>query len=125
MTLPRWPAAVRPGTAQVVQGEPDLDLLAEVRRLPLPPKSGIKVREVDGRSGLAAMPSDYADAVIVDAFDGLHVPGELATTEFFERPCRVLRSGGVLVMNLADERRCSAGRAPAWPAWPSTSGRHW
>lgn len=117
MTLPRWLAAVRPGTAQVVC-EPDGELLAEVRRkLPLPPRSGIKVREVDGRSGLAAMPPDYADAVIVDAFDGLHVPGALATTEFFADLRRVLRPDGVLVMNLADEspfgwsRACLAGVA--------------
>ncbi|MFT3860734.1 spermidine synthase [Micropruina sp.] len=115
MTLPRWLASVRPGTAQVVC-EPDAELLAEVRRkVPLPPRSGIKVRETDGRTGVAAMPSDYADAVIVDAFDGLHVPGELATTEFFGQLRRVLRPGGLLVMNLADEspfgwsRACLAG----------------
>lgn len=117
MTLPRWVAAVRPGTAQVVC-EPDRDLLDEVRRkLPLGRRSGIKVREVDGRSGLAAMPGEYADAVIVDAFDGLHVPGSLATTEFFADVRRVLRSDGALIMNLADEapfgwsRACVAGIA--------------
>lgn len=117
MTLPRWLAAVRPGTAQVVC-EPDAELLAEVRRkLPLERRSGIKVRETDGRAGLEAMPDDYADAVIVDAFDGLHVPGSLATTECFGTARRVLRPDGVLIMNLADEapfgwaRACLAGIA--------------
>ncbi len=117
MTLPRWVAAVRPGTAQVVC-EPDAELLEEVRRkLPLDRRSGIKVRETDGRSGLAAMPDDYADAVIVDAFDGLHVPGALATSEFFADVRRVLRPDGLIVMNLADEapfrwsRACLAGVA--------------
>lgn len=117
LTLPRWLAAVRPGTAQVVC-EPDADLLAEVRRkLPLPRRSGIKVRETDGRAGLAAMPADYADALIIDAFDGLHVPGSLATRECFGDVRRVLRADGVLVMNLADEtpfgwaRSCLAGIA--------------
>ncbi|MFT4295033.1 MAG: fused MFS/spermidine synthase [Micropruina sp.] len=104
MTLPRWLAAVRPGTAQLVC-EPDAELLDEVRRkLPLGRHSGIKVRPVDGRSGIAAMPADYADALIVDAFDGFQVPGSLATTEFFGDVVRVLRPGGVLLMNLADER---------------------
>lgn len=117
MTLPRWLAAVRPGTAQVVC-EPDTELLDEVRRkLPLGRRSGIKVRETDGRSGLDAMPSDYADVVILDAFDGLRVPGSLATTEFFAAARRVLRWPGLLIMNLADEApfgwsmACLAGMA--------------
>ena len=121
MTLPRWLAAVRPGTAQIVC-EPDVDLLAEVRRkLPLDRRSGIKVRTTDGRGGIAAMPSDYADALIVDAFDGLNVPGSLATLEFFAEAGRVLRPDGVLLMNLADQapfgwaRSCLAGIAATFP----------
>ena len=43
MTLPRYLAATRPTSAQVVL-EPDIDLTAFVRRhLPLPARSGIKV----------------------------------------------------------------------------------
>lgn len=121
MTLPRWLAAVRPGTAQIVC-EPDAELLVEVRRkLPLQRHSGIKVRTTDGRGGLAAMPSGYADAVIVDAFDGLNVPGSLATVEFFADAGRVLRPDGLLVMNLADHapfgwaRSCLAGVAHTFP----------
>ncbi|NMD45200.1 MAG: spermidine synthase, partial [Propionibacterium sp.] len=54
MTLPRWVAAVRPGTDQVVC-EPDAELVDEVRRkLPLDRGAGIRVRVTDGRSGLAA-----------------------------------------------------------------------
>lgn len=120
MTLPRWVAAVRPGTAQVVC-EPDADLVEEVRRkLPLGRGSGIKVRVTDGRAGLAAMPADYADALVVDAFDGLCVPGGLATAEFFADAARMLRADGVLLMNLADEapfgwsRSCIAGIAGAF-----------
>lgn len=121
MTLARWIAAVRPGTAQIVC-EPDTQLVAEVRRtLPLAKGSGIKVREVDGRTGLAGMPDDYADVVIVDAFDGLHVPGSLATLEAFGAARRVLRGDGLLVMNLADEspftwsRACVAGIVARMP----------
>ena len=60
------------------------------------------------------MPDDYADAVIVDAFTGSQVPGELATVEFFDDVARVLRRAGVVIMNLGDRspftwaRRCIA-----------------
>lgn len=120
-SLPRYLAAVRPHTAQIVC-EPDVELLAEVRRvLPLPPRSGIKVREVDGRSGLAAMPADYADVVILDAFDGFQIPGLLATAEAFTEMGRVLTEDGVMIANLADQapftwlKRCLAGMAAVWP----------
>ncbi len=115
LSLPRWVAAVRPRTAQVVL-EPDSALVAAVRaRLPLPRQSGIKIRETDGRSGIVEMPDEYADVVIVDAFAGAVVPADLATVEFFADLARVLRPGGVMAMNLGDRapfgwgRRCLAG----------------
>lgn len=117
LTLPRWLAAVRPGTSQLVF-EPDADLLAQVRRmLPIARDLGIAVRNVDGRTGLADLPDAAADLVVVDAFDGLRVPGSLATAEAFADIARVLERDGLLVMNLADERpfdwarRCVAGLA--------------
>lgn len=115
LTLPRWVEWRRPRTAQVVC-EPDSDLVAEVRRkIPLGKFSGIKIREVDGLSGVAAMAPAWADAIVVDAFDGAQVPGELATEEFFADVARVLRPGGVMAMNMTDHapfewaRRCIAG----------------
>ena len=68
LTLPRYVAATRPQSAQVVF-EPDVELTDFVRtHLPLPARSGIKVRAADGRSGLAALRDAYADIVVVDAF---------------------------------------------------------
>ena len=100
MSLPRWVAWRRPATAQVVC-EPDVELTAEVRRkIPLPPRSGIKVRDVDGRTGLAAMPDAWADVIIVDAFDGPQVPGDLATVEALEQMRRVLRDEAVVIFNV-------------------------
>ena len=102
LTLPRYVAARRPHTAQIVC-EPDADLTAEVRRvMPLPPRSGIKVRDVDGRAGLAQMPPDYADALILDAFDGNRVPAELATAEFVDEVVRVTRPGALVAANITD-----------------------
>lgn len=103
MTLARYVAATRPSSPQIVL-EPDAVLTAEVRAVaPLPRNSGIKVRAVDGRAGLAVMPDDYTDVVIVDAFDGASVPGELVTVECFTEIARVLHSDGLLVLNLADQ----------------------
>ncbi|MFV0429228.1 MAG: spermidine synthase [Arachnia sp.] len=121
MSMPRWLAWRRPGTAQIVL-EPDAELTAAVRRkLPLPPRSGIKVRDIDGRAGIAAMPSDYADVVIVDAFDHDQVPASLAGVGFLADVARVGRGTGLLVLNVTDRapfdwsKRLVAGVIAGYP----------
>jgi hypothetical protein len=102
MTLPRYVAATRPRSAQIVL-EPDADLTAFVRtHLPLPARSGIKVRAEDGCTGLTRLSDAYADVVVVDAFEGARVPADLTTIEFLAQVVRVLRPGGVWVVNLTD-----------------------
>jgi hypothetical protein len=101
MTLPRYVAHTRPHSAQIVL-EPDTELTAFVReQVPLPKRSGIKVRGVGGREGIAAMRDDYTDAVVIDAFDGPVVPAELTTAEFLADVARVL-DRGVLMINVTD-----------------------
>lgn len=121
MSVPRWIAARRPGTAQIVC-EPDTALTDEVRRkLPLPPRSGIKVRAVDGLAGVAAMPTGYADAVIIDAFDDSQVPAELATIEFLQDVARIGRGAKLVVFNATDRlpfhwsKALAAGIVQTWP----------
>ncbi|MDI6908220.1 fused MFS/spermidine synthase [Nocardioides sp.] len=102
MTLPRYVAATRPGSAQVVL-EPATEVTELVRReLPLPRRSGIKVRGVDGRRGVAELRDGYAELVLLDAFSDGRVPAELVTVEFFEDVARALDGGGLLVLNLTD-----------------------
>jgi hypothetical protein len=102
MTLPRYVAHTRPGSAQVVL-EPATDVTSLVRReLPLPRRSGIKVRPVDGRTGLAAFRDGWADLVVVDAFAAGRVPGDLVTAECAVAYARVLGGDGLLLLNLAD-----------------------
>ncbi|MET1038317.1 MAG: fused MFS/spermidine synthase [Aeromicrobium sp.] len=102
MTLPRYVATTRPRSAQIVL-EPDEEITALVRdRMPLPRQSGIKVRPVDGRTGVAAMRDDFADVVVLDAFDGDRIPAELTTAEFFTDLARVTVPGGLVLLNLAD-----------------------
>lgn len=120
MSIPRWIAWRRPGTAQIVC-EPDAELTAEVRRkLPLPPRSGIKVRDQDGRSATPLMPAGYADLVVVDAFAGDRVPGELVVASFLDELDRIGRGRRVVVFNVTDlspfswSKRVAAGLAERW-----------
>lgn len=104
MMLARYVAATRPTSPQIVL-EPDEQLTELVRmHVPLPERSGIKVRPRDGRTGLAEMPDNYARVVIVDAFDGASVPADLISLEFLAEASRVLESDGLLLMNLIDQR---------------------
>jgi spermidine synthase len=131
MSLPRYVAATRPTSAQVVL-EPDTELTAFVRRhLPLPVRSGIKVRGTDGRRGIADLADRYADVVIIDAFVGARVPADLTTAAFLADARRALADHGVIIVNLTDRgplgyaRRVLAGVRQAFPhvllcAEPST-----
>lgn len=101
-TLARYVAATRPGSPQIIF-EPDAELTALVRaRLPLPRNGRIRIRATDGRAGVAALADASADVVVLDAFRGGRVPGELSTREFFAEAARVLRQDGVLLANVAD-----------------------
>jgi spermidine synthase len=121
MTLPRYLAATRPTSAQVVL-EPDIELTAFVRRhLPLPARSGIKVRGTDGRRGIAELRDGYADLMIIDAFVGARVPAELTTGELLDDARRALSDHGVIIINLTDRgplgyaKRVLAGVRLAFP----------
>ena len=103
LTLPRWLAHTRPGSPQVVL-EPDEALTDLVRReLPLPRGHRIRVRAVDGRSGMRALKDGSADLVVVDAYAAGQVPPELSTAAFLADCARVLAPGGLFLMNVADE----------------------
>ncbi|MFC5746763.1 spermidine synthase [Actinomadura rugatobispora] len=109
-TLPRYIAATRPGSRQVVF-EPDGRLVRLVReRLPLRQVPGVKIRITDGRTGMAALADAADDLVVLDAFAEASMPVELATREFTLEAARVLRPGGVYLMNVADGFRLPFAR---------------
>jgi hypothetical protein len=102
LTLARYVAATRTGTSQVVL-EPDEALTALVReRLPLARGSGIKVRPVDGVTGVAALRDGHAHLVVVDAYEAGEVPEELLEAPFLTDLARALAPGGLVLLNLAD-----------------------
>ena len=103
LTLPRYVAATRPRSPQVVL-EPDEALTELVRsRLPLPRRSGIRVRPVDGRRGLAQLRDASYDVVVLDAYRDGVVPPDLLSVECFAEVARVLAPAGCLLANLVDQ----------------------
>lgn len=108
-SLPRYVAATRPGSHQVVL-EVDGALAALAREsFGATRSAGIGVRAVDARAGLADLAPGSQDAVVRDAFAGDEVPAHLTTLEFLVEVRRVLAPGGLYVANVAD--RADVGRA--------------
>jgi len=103
LTLARYVNAERPGSPQIVL-EPNVQLTDLVRRdLPLPRLHRIRVRPVDGLTGVAQLAAASADVVVLDAFAQGRVPAELTTVHFLADVCRVLRPNGIMLVNIADE----------------------
>ncbi len=109
-TLPRWLAATRPGSRQIVI-EPDQALVDLVReRLALRSVPHLKVRVTDGRSGAQGLRDESADLIVLDAFSGATMPLELATAEYMADLARVLRPSGTLLVNTADGKGLAFAR---------------
>lgn len=121
LTLPRYVAATRPGSRQIVL-EPDQELISLVRdRLPLPRRSGISVRPVDGATGVGAVSDDWAALVVLDAYQDGAVPAELLGARFLADLVRVLAPGAVAVLNIVDA--APFGRVRAAVAGLQEAGR--
>jgi spermidine synthase len=111
LTLPRYVAVTRPGSRQRV-AEIDEPLTGLVRtHLPLPRHARIRVRAADARAALIALPPAGADIVLSDVFAGARTPAHLTTVEYAREAHRVLRPGGVFVVNVADGPPLAFARA--------------
>jgi spermidine synthase len=110
-TLPRHVAATRPGSTSVVlELDPELVHVAR-EQLDLRTSSQLEVRTGDARLGIRRLPSDSQDVVVGDAFGGLAVPWHLTTAELVAEVDRVLRPGGIYVLNLIDHPPSAFARA--------------
>ena len=102
LTLPRYVAATRPGSAQRVV-EIDGPLVDLVRRLlPWDPRIRVRVRVSDAREVVTAARDAGYDVVVVDVFAGSRTPAHLTSVEFAREVGRVLAPDGWLIANLAD-----------------------
>jgi spermidine synthase len=101
-SLPRYVAATRPESRQVVfEIDPGvLDAAREAFGI----RSGrlLKLRVGDGRDGLSTLSEASLDVVVRDAFSGALVPRHLTTRQFIADVTRVLAPGGIYLANLAD-----------------------
>jgi len=122
-TMPRWLAATRPGTrSTVLELDPAVVALGR-ERLGVGDIPDLSIRTGDARISARSLPDASADVVVGDAFGSLSVPWHLATREFLADLRRVLRPGGVLVLNVIDydPRRFLAAET-ATVAWVFADG---
>jgi hypothetical protein len=111
LTLPRYVAATRPGSAQRVV-EFDGPLVDLVRRLlPWNPRIRVRVRVSDAREVVTAARDAGYDVVVVDVFAGSRTPAHLTSVEFAREVARVLAPDGWLIANLADGASLRFARA--------------
>lgn len=102
MTIPRYVAATRPGSRQlVVERDTGLALLIH-RHLPIAPGTGIDVRIGDARAVVETTAPGMYDLVVADVYRGASMPTSVTTTGFAAQVARVLRPGGVYAVNVTD-----------------------
>ena len=101
-TLARYVAAVRPGSTQeLVDADGELVALM-VEQFGLDRVPGLEVAVGEGRAALAAAGSGTRDVVILDAFVRAVVPSGMVTVESVAEISRVLRAGGMCLVNVTD-----------------------
>lgn len=101
-SLPRWVEHTRPGSTQLGV---DLDarLLELVRAwFDLPRSPRLRLRPDDARHAVEGLADASFDVVVRDVFHGDRTPDHLVTLGMAEEVRRVLRPGGVYLVNCAD-----------------------
>jgi spermidine synthase len=101
-SVPRHLAAVRPGSrSTVLEVDPQIPVIGR-ERLGLVTSPNLVVEVGDARTAITQQPEGAYDVVVGDAFGSLAVPWHLTTMEMVEQVRRVLRPGGVYVLNVID-----------------------
>ncbi|MEX2290101.1 MAG: fused MFS/spermidine synthase [Mycobacteriales bacterium] len=107
-TLARYVAATRPGSRQLVV-EVD-EQLAELVRTSFGTR-GFRLRIGDARRELPTLRQGESDLVVADVFESSLVPVHVTTSEWVQQVQRLLRPGGVYVVNVADGGPLAFARA--------------
>lgn len=107
-TLPRYVAATRPGSRQLV-----LELDAELAELVRHSfgTAGFRLRVGDARPQLGTLRPGETDLVVADVFQGATVPMDTTTLEWVQQVQRLLAPAGTYVVNVADGRPLTFARA--------------
>jgi len=106
LTIPRYVAATRPGSAEVVE--------TVLARLPLPEDADIEVLVADARDVLAPLTGGPPfDVVVVDLYTALDAPAFVDEPEFMGGCLALLAPGGLVVVNVADAPGLTRLRAQA------------
>lgn len=101
LTLPRWLAGTRPGSAQlVIERDPGVVDLVRRKLPPLPPE--VVVALGDAREAVTGAPSGAYDVVVADVYRAARMPPQVAALEFAAQVARVLRPDGIYLINLTD-----------------------
>ncbi|WP_448005912.1 spermidine synthase [Agromyces bauzanensis] len=103
LTLPRYVAATRPGSVQVVVDH-DAELIDTVlARLPLPADSSVEVLIADARDALVTLAArPPVDVVVVDLYSRLDAPAFVDEVSFMAGCLALVGPGGLVVVNVAD-----------------------
>lgn len=107
-TLPRYVAATRPGSRQLVV-EADEPLAELVRRSF--GTAGFRLRVGDARTELPRLRQGESDLVVADVFESAVMPVHVTTLEWVRELQRLLRPGGTYVVNVADGKPLAFARA--------------
>jgi hypothetical protein len=99
LTMPRWIAATRPGSKQVVF-EASQEILDAVR--PLGPVTDCDVRLGEAVDGIAGLPAESADVAIWDLYDGPRAVTAALDLAALWLLRRLLRPQGIAVLNVSD-----------------------
>ncbi len=103
--------AARPGSAQLAI-ELDVTLTELVRRwFDLPRSPALRIRAGDAREQLSTLADSSADVVVRDVFAGDTTPGHVRTRTMVAQVVRVLRPGGLYLVNCADRPPLTGARA--------------
>ena len=120
LTLARYLAATRPGSAQLAV-DADAALVELVRRrLPLRqrarrasggPAGRVRIRAGDAREVLGQLAAGSFDLVVADLFAGGHTPAHVTSAEFESAVARVLAPAGLYAVNVGDGPPLAHARA--------------